>query len=172
MARRPRGSVIMKMMSSTSSTSIIGVTLMSACRLPPLETPIAILLVSFVWLHAARLLGDGRYDSDSGLPRDLDRLLYPGERDLGVRLEIENLVRGPAGEDVGQDALQIIVLHRPHPGVRPAFPDHIQPERVLRRAVDAQANFPVVLGALGRVTGARNRRLEPRRDGGRHDHED
>src|SRR5690242_13185570 len=99
MARRPSGSVIMKMMSSTSSTSIIGVTLMSACREPPLETPIAMLLV-LVRLDAARLLGDGVDDADARLPRDLDGLLHPGERHVAVRLEVQNLVDAAPHVDV------------------------------------------------------------------------
>src|SRR5690348_9786085 len=103
MARRPRGSVIMKMIKSTRSTSIIGVTLMSACSEPPLDTPMAISVVLVVCgCHTAGLLGDRVDHAHPGLPADLNGLLDPREWDVGVRLEVQNLVRRPARVDVGQ----------------------------------------------------------------------
>src|SRR5215469_18474555 len=119
MARRPRGSVIMKMIRSTRSTSIIGVTLMSACSEPPLETPIAISVVLVFGFEAAGLLGDRVDHAHAGLPSDLDGLLNPRERHVGVRLEEQNLVAAPPGVDVVQNVLQRgIVRHGLHPGVR------------------------------------------------------
>src|SRR5579859_395881 len=107
----------MKMIRSTRSTSIIGVTLMSACSEPPLETPMAISVVLVFGFKTASLLGNRVDHAHARLPRDLDGLLHPRERHVGVRLQIQNLVDRPAGVHVGQLILQLVFRNEPHAGV-------------------------------------------------------
>src|SRR3954466_15577290 len=108
---RLRGWVIMKMISSTRSTSIIGVTLMSDVT-PPEEAPavIAILLLPLLVITAEHdglvRFGDGCHDPDAGAPRGFDRFLHLGVLQLVVGLEVQDLVLGPRGEDRAQLILQ------------------------------------------------------------------
>src|SRR6266545_6350089 len=97
---RDSGWVIMKMISSTSRTSIIGVTLMSDWT--PLELPVLIAmsllllltLVAGLEQPGALGLGDGSHHPHSGATRRLDGLLDPGVLELVVRLEVQDLVLG------------------------------------------------------------------------------
>src|SRR5436309_12028980 len=94
-ALRDIGWVIMKMISSTSSTSISGVTLISELSPSrPLVDPIAIGSAPFLLLLRERLLllGDGADDALAGLADELDRLLYAAELDVLVGLEEQDLV--------------------------------------------------------------------------------
>src|SRR5215212_7727383 len=98
---RDSGCVIMKMISSTRSTSIIGVTLMSDCT-PPEEVPAMamLLLLLLVVPEHDRLvgLGDGGHHPHAGAPGGLDRFLHLRILQLVVGLEVENLVLGPGGK--------------------------------------------------------------------------
>src|SRR5690348_6352976 len=108
----------MKMIKSTRSTSIIGVTLMSACSDPPLETPMAISVVLVFGFEAARLLGDRVDHADARLPPDLDGLLHSRKRHVGIRLQEQDLVYRPARVDVRQDVQQAgVVRDRLHAGI-------------------------------------------------------
>src|SRR6185503_10612928 len=120
-AFRDSGCVIMKMISSTSNTSIIGVTLMS--EFTPPELP-AVIAISLLLLLGALLLGfleqarhgwlrDRRHDADSCLPRGLDRVLNPGVFQIVVGLEVQNLVLVPVSVDGAKLVCQRRILNRP-----------------------------------------------------------
>src|SRR5690349_21112151 len=142
-ALRESGCVIMKMISSTSSTSISGVTLMSELRpSPPPVGPIAMGSAPlFLFDERLFLLGDGADHPYTRLPGDLDGLLDAPKRDVLVRLQEQDLVRGTT-------FVERLVLLEPEP-------DLVRP-------------FGPVLG----VVGARYVRLEALRDQRRDDHED
>src|SRR6188472_3613924 len=103
-AMRLKGWVIMKMISTTRSTSIIGVTLMSDCT-PPEEAPAVIailllLLLVFIAEHDRLVrFRDRSHDPDAGAPRRLRRFLHLGVLQLVVGLEVQDLVLGPGSED-------------------------------------------------------------------------
>src|SRR5215216_6327599 len=86
-AIRESGCVIMKMISSTSSTSIIGVTLMSDCT--PADAPVVIAMSLLLLLVVAEQNGsvrlrDGSHHPHASAPRGLHRFLYPGILELVV----------------------------------------------------------------------------------------
>src|SRR4029453_12289646 len=120
-AFRASGCVIMKMISSTSNTSIIGVTLMS--WFTPAELPAVIAMSLFLLLGALLLslleqasrdrLCDGRHDADASLSRGLDRVLNAAVLQVVVGLEVQNLVLGPGGKDGAQLVRQRGILNRP-----------------------------------------------------------
>src|SRR3982751_6428317 len=89
----------MKMISSTRSTSIIGVTLMSDCT--PAEDPVVIAMSLLLLLrvrseHGGLVgLGDRCHDPDARSASGLDRLLDLAVLQLIVGFEIEDLVLGP-----------------------------------------------------------------------------
>src|SRR4051812_14709127 len=99
---RDSGWVIMKMISSTSSTSIIGVTLMSDWTPPEFPLVIAmslLLLLVLVGLEqrGALGLGDGGHHPDPRATRRLDGFLDLGVLELIIRLEVQDLVLGAGG---------------------------------------------------------------------------
>src|SRR5919108_956568 len=105
----------MKMISSTRSTSIIGVTLMSDWTPPELPVVIAmsLLLLLFLGLReqsSFRGLGDGCHHPDTRPASGLHSLLHLGVLQVVVGLEVQDLVLGPRGEDrpqlVSQRALR------------------------------------------------------------------
>src|SRR6266536_3442926 len=114
---RDSGWVIMKMISSTSSTSIIGVTLMSDWTPPEFPALIAmslLLLLVLVGLEQPGVpgLGDGRHHPHAGAARRLDGLLDPGILELVVGLEVQDLVLGARGIDRAELILQRAVGQR------------------------------------------------------------
>src|SRR3954466_7323526 len=115
---RLRGWVIMKMISSTRSTSIIGVTLMSDVT-PPEEAPavIAILLLLLLVITAEHdrfvRFGDRCHDPDAGTSRRFDRFLHLGVLQLIVGLEVQNLVLRPGSEGRAKLVLQRAARNAP-----------------------------------------------------------
>src|SRR5215217_6979509 len=162
-AIRESGCVIMKMISSTSSTSIIGVTLMSDCT--PADAPVVIamsLLLLFVLTedHASVRLGDGSHYPDTGPAGGLHRLLYLGVLELIVRLEVEDFVLGPRGEDAPELVFERPVCNRP------------LVEEVATRLIDAEHYFVLAFRAGIEILALGQCGLEPGRDKRGHDHED
>src|SRR5215210_8142819 len=100
----------MKMISSTRSTSIIGVTLMSDCT--PADAPVVIAMSLLLLLlvpaeyHVSVRLGDGSHHPHPGLAGGLNRFLHLGVLQLVVGLEVEDLVLGAGREDPPQLVLQ------------------------------------------------------------------
>src|SRR4051812_10332913 len=151
-AFRDKGWVIMKMISSTRSTSIMGVTLMSDWTPPdePVVIAMSLLLLLVVGLEqpARDRLGDGCHHPDARLPRRLDRVLDPRVLQLVVRLEVQDLVLGAGVEDRPQLVLQRAI------GNRAAV------EEIVAGLVDPQNHFIVALGARIEVLPLRQRGLE------------
>src|SRR3954453_9434459 len=90
----------MKMISSTRSTSIIGVTLMSDWT--PAEAPVVIAMLLLPLLLVVRNehgglvgLGDGSHNPNPRPPGGFDGFLDLAVLQLIVRLEVQNLVLGP-----------------------------------------------------------------------------
>src|SRR5882724_2143558 len=142
-AFRASGCVIMKMISSTSSTSIIGVTLMSEFTPPELPAAIAMLVLlllgpvgrGLVEQPAVDRLCDGRHDPDTRAARRFHRVLDLGVLQVVVGLEVQNLVLGPTGEDRAQLVRQRRVL------------DRAPVQEVLPVLVDAEDHLVVAFGA-------------------------
>src|SRR5919108_655767 len=107
----------MKMISSTRSTSIIGVTLMSDWTPPELPVLIAmsLLLLILVRLEQPALvgLGDGCHHPDTGPTGRLYGLLHFGVFQLVVGLEVQDLVFRPGLEDAAQLVSQRPLRQRP-----------------------------------------------------------
>src|SRR3954469_19873886 len=115
-AIRESGCVIMKMISNTRSTSIIGVTLMSDCTPadPPVVIAMSLLLLVLVVREQGRLVGlsDGSHHANPCPAGGLDRFLHPGVLQLVVGLEVQDLVLGPGGEDRAELVFQRAVGNR------------------------------------------------------------
>jgi hypothetical protein len=152
------------MISSTSSTSIIGVTLMSDCSAPDAPEVIAralLLLVRVVAeVHHLVRLRDGGHHPDPRAPGRLDRILHLGVLELIVRLEVQDLVLGPGGKDPPELVFQAGVRQR------------AAVQEILPALVDAQHHFILAFGPRIQVLALRQGRLEPGGDEGRHNHED
>ena len=116
---------MMKMISSTSSTSIIGVTLMSfdSPVLPPVVIAmrfsyglLAGAVVGNVPRHgrlgAGLLIRDGADDAHAVVRRDVDRVEHLGVVEILVRLDVENLVRGARVVDPLELIRERLVLDR------------------------------------------------------------
>src|SRR3954470_2367874 len=101
----------MKMISSTRSTSIIGVTLMSDCTVPDVvPVPMAMLLLLLLLIvreygHLVRLR-DGGHHAHPGAAGRLDRFLHLDVLELIVRFEVQDLVFGPARKARAELVLQ------------------------------------------------------------------
>src|SRR6476661_856975 len=96
---RESGCVIMKMISSTRSTSIIGVTLMSDCT--PADAPVVIAMSLLLLLLRVRRehgilvrLGNGGHDPNTRPPGGFHCFLNLAVLQLVVGLEVEDLVLG------------------------------------------------------------------------------
>src|SRR5215210_2460084 len=111
-AIRESGCVIMKMISNTRSTSIIGVTFMSDCTPaePPVVIAMSLLLLVLVVREQGRLVGlsNGSHHANPCSASGLDRLLHSGVLQLVVGLEVQDLVLSPGGEDRAE-----LVFQRP-----------------------------------------------------------
>src|SRR3954470_5379244 len=96
---RLRGWVIMKMISSTRSTSIIGATLMSDWT--PAEAPVVIAMLLLLLLlvlseHGGLVgLGNGSHHPDPRPPGGFHRFLDLAVLQLIVRLKVQNFILGP-----------------------------------------------------------------------------
>src|SRR5689334_23379798 len=165
-ALRERGCVIMKMISSTSSTSISGVTLMSELRpSPPPVGPIAMGSAPRFLFHERRfLLGDGADHPYTRLPGDLDGLLDAPKRDVLVRLQEQDLVRGTTFVERLEPPGKLFVGDRLRPSAKV--------EEELLVLIDPEPDLVRPFGPVLGVVGARDGRLEALRDQRRDDHED
>src|SRR6187455_2899333 len=114
MVCRLSGWMIMKMIRSTSSTSIIGVTLMSEFRPPPPPAAIAIsVLLAGAAQHATLLFGHRGQHPDPGTARHFDGLLDLGVLHGHVGLEIQHLILGAGRVDGLELGLELVQRDRP-----------------------------------------------------------
>src|SRR5579862_5786438 len=169
-AFRESGMMIMKMISSTSSTSIIGVTFGSLVSAPRWPVDIAMLLPSFDLVGhrivalddrsgAGHLFGDHPGHADAVVSGDVN-----GRHDLAVvqvlvRLEVHDLVLSAGIEELLEERRQILVVNR------------LLVQEVLAIDVDTQHDVRVVFRVGLEVLPTWRLGLEPCVEGGHDDHE-
>src|ERR1051326_3077719 len=165
-AIRASGCEIMKMISSTSRMSIIGMTLGSELtspdRIPPPPAIVAPLLLPDPE-QPARLglgLGDRRHHPHSRAPGGLHRLLDLAVFEVLVRPEVHDLVLRPGGINDPQLVLERLVRNV------------VAVEEVAAARVDAQHDLVLALRPLVEVLPLRHLGLEAVGDQRGHDHED
>ena len=161
-AIRDSGCAIMKMMSSTSSTSIIGVTLISD-ETSPGPPPAAMAMgYSFPVFRSGAGTGSvmAAMHPHAGAPGHLDRVLHLAVLQVHVGLEVQDLVLGARR------------VHRPEIILQDRRVDRLGVEEVLPVLVDAEDDVRVLFGAGIEVLALGQGGLEARRDERRDDHED